>query len=168
MVRRTPAGWTVGGSVVMRLKEGTAIIAYVIETDAGWRTSRVSVSQLLKGRRSVLEMRVVEGRWTVNGREARRLRGCADVDLLVSPATNTLPIKRSGLNVGKRVDVASAWVKFPSLRVSPLRQSYERLGKRRYRYRSATGFEADLLVDGFGLVRRYANWAAIDGATSPS
>jgi hypothetical protein len=98
----------------------------------------------------------------VQGRERTTLQGCLDVDLEASPVTNTLPIKRTKLRVGSRVDLTAAWVRFPSLRVVPLRQSYERVGRRRYIYRSATGFKAEIAVDGFGLARRYGDfWHAL-------
>ena len=161
-VRRRASGWVLGGSVVRRFKEGAAVITYVIETDPGWRTRKVTVEQVLDGRRRTLEMALRRSRWLVEGTEDSGLRGCIDVDLQASPVTNTLAIKRAALRVGSRVDLTAAWVKFPSLRVAPLRQSYERLGKRKYRYRSATGFMAEIEVDGFGLVARYGDyWLAV-------
>jgi hypothetical protein len=52
-------------------------------------------------------------------------------------------------------------VRFPSLEVQRLDQSYERLDDRRYRYRSGL-FTADLAVDGDGIVLQYGvSWRAV-------
>jgi hypothetical protein len=57
--------------------------------------------------------------------------------------------------------VTAAWVRFASLEVQRLEQSYERLDKRRYRYRSGR-FTADLAVDDDGVVLQYGvNWKAV-------
>jgi len=161
-IRREVGGWALRGTVARRFREGTASIVYLIETDTRWRTKTVRLEQLLNGVHSTLDLRVRGERWFVGEKERRELRGCVDVDLEASPVTNTLPLKRTKIRTGSRVDLTVAWVRFPSLKILPLRQSYERLGPARYRYESATGFEADLDVDGFGLVRRYGEfWSAV-------
>ncbi len=85
------------------------------------------------------------------------LAGCIDVDLGITPSTNTLPIRRLNLQVGESADVTAAWVRFPELTVEPLAQRYTRLDERRYRYESTTGFSAELEVDELGLVVRYGD-----------
>jgi hypothetical protein len=89
------------------------------------------------------------------------LDNCLDVDLEWSPSTNTLPIRRLGLAIGDMKTVTAAWVRFPSLEVQRLDQSYERVDERRYRYRSGR-FTADLAVDEDGVVLQYGvNWKAV-------
>jgi hypothetical protein len=100
------------------------------------------------------------GHWAVDGAPAAGLDGCLDVDLGWTPATNTLPIRRLGLRLGRTATIAAAWVLFPHLSVQLARQSYERLAERRWRYRQET-YAADLTVDDAGLVLRYDEWTAI-------
>ena len=89
------------------------------------------------------------------------LDGCRDVDLEISPSTNTLPIRRLQPQVGKTAPARAAWVRFPSLAVEPLDQTYERIGETSWRYRSGD-FEAELDVDADGLVVRYGDlWEAV-------
>ena len=89
------------------------------------------------------------------------LDGCIDADLEWSPSTNTLPIRRLGLAVGESRAVTAAWLRFPSLQVQRIDQSYERLAENRYRYRSGL-FTADLAVDDDGIVLQYGvNWKAV-------
>ena len=88
--------------------------------------------------------------------------GCHDVDLALTPATNTLPIRRLNLQVGSSESVVAAWVKFPDLTVQPLSQRYTRMTKDTYRYESNTGFSAEIVVDDLGLVASYpGGWERI-------
>ncbi len=157
-----PSGWVFEGKVVRRAGGTPVLLTYEIETDPGWRTKKVAIEEVFQGKKRSLRLSVEGSRWFVNGEGDPRLGGCLDVDLEASPVTNTLPIRRAGPRVGSRVDVTACWVRFPTLEVAPLRQSYERLGPRTYRYASATGFSAKVEVDGFGLVRRYGDyWLAV-------
>jgi uncharacterized protein len=99
--------------------------------------------------------------WSRDGKQLPALDQCLDLDLEWSPSTNTLPIRRLGLALGDTKAVAAAWVRFPSLDVERLDQSYERIDERRYRYRSGR-FTADLAVDEDGVVLQYGvNWKAV-------
>jgi hypothetical protein len=55
------------------------------------------------------------------------------------------------------LDTTAAWVRFPTLRVQALRQSYERTAETRYIYRSP-GFKSEIEVDDFGLVKSYGDY----------
>ena len=57
----------------------------------------------------------------VDGAVTRGLKGCTDVDLECSPATNTLPIRRLRLAVEAREQVQAAWIRFPGLTVEKSR-----------------------------------------------
>src|SRR5690348_10184074 len=74
------------------------------------------------------------GVWRSSVQKLPDLRDCRDVDLAVTPATNTLPIRRLNLEVGSSESVIAAWVKFPELTIQPLSQRYTRLAKNAYRY----------------------------------
>ena len=95
------------------------------------------------------------GVWRSSGQELREIQGCDDVDLAVTPATNTLAIRRLSLQAGSSESIIAAWVKFPELTVQPLSQRYTRLAQNTYRYASNTGFSAEIVVDDLGLVTSY-------------
>ena len=164
-VSRRPGGWSLAGALVRGSEDGPVYLSYVIGTDRRWVTKRVRVQEVVKGKKTVLELESRSSTWYLGGRKVEALNGCADVDLEASPVTNTLPIKRVGQRVGSKLDLSVAWVRFPSLEVQPLERSYERVGKVRYVYRSATGVRTEVEVDGFGLVRRYGDrWQALEPA----
>jgi hypothetical protein len=108
-----------------------------------------------------------QNHWYRNGERVNGVDDLVDIDLSVSPATNTLPIRRLALQIGESHAVDAVWVRFPELTIERLDQTYTRLDARRYRYQSGRGtFTAEIEVDDHGVVVRYSNlWermAAID------
>ena len=130
---------------------------YRIACDTEWRTRSVEVAGWLGGKTILVAAKVSRaGSWKVGGADVARIAGCVDADLNFSPSTNLLPIRRLNLQVGQEREVRAAWLRFPSFRFEPLEQSYRRLSRNQYRYRSAGGrFETDLEVDENGFVIRY-------------
>jgi uncharacterized protein len=161
---QTAEGWLLKGTVVGALKDKRPILAhYAIYCDENWFTHRVQVESTIGGDTKTLSLSVQSrGVWRSAGHELRDLHGCADVDLALTPATNTLPIRRLNLQVGSSQPVIAAWVKFPELTVQLLSQRYMRLAKNTYRYESNTGFSAEIVVDDLGLVTAYpGGWERI-------
>jgi hypothetical protein len=133
---------------------------YRIEFDEQWTTLEATVSVQRAGRSRRLRLvREASGRWLADDCEVEACRGALDVDLGVTPSTNTSAIRRLGLAVGASADLTATWVRFPDLTVLPLPQRYTRLAGRTYLYESLRDgvvvFHARLDVDGSGLVERY-------------
>jgi hypothetical protein len=131
-------------------------VEYRIECDAKWCTKSCFIDQDFDGRHERLVLSRDADSWLVNGAVASSLSGCMDVDLGISPSTNTLPINRLRLGVGAGETIRAAWVRFPAMRVEAAPQPYERLSGRRYLYRNLGGdFRAELEIDEVGLVSDY-------------
>ncbi len=167
-LRRTAEGYSFTGTVlgVLTDKRHPVETRYEIHCDDHWRTHRVQIDQVLgeESRSLSLSVEILE-RWRENGKEIPGLNECIDVDLGITPATNTLPIRRVGLEVGQRQHLTAAWVKFPELAVQPLKQTYVRLSNSTYRYEGASGFSADIVVDDLGLVVTYpGGWERLGSA----
>jgi hypothetical protein len=156
------------GAVAHRSGDAQTLARYTAVTDLGWRTGEVHIRlTTVSDQRSLsLEFDRKLRKVLVDRNDRPDLAGCIDVDLEFSPSTNTLPIRRLDLPVGASAAVRAAWVRFPSLTVEPLDQTYTRLGKRTYRYQSGT-FEAELEVDDEGLVIDYPGiWRRVPAARS--
>jgi uncharacterized protein len=163
-LRRRPDGWELSGTVLVALDGRPLRAHYQVVCDAGWATRAVSLETSTGGTPRTLRLTADEQRrWWSAGVELVPLRGCVDVDLGVSPSTNTLPIRRLGLEIGAAVNIGAAWVRFPELEVSRLDQRYSRLDTRRYRYQSLPdGHAYAIEVDDLGLVRRYEDgWECV-------
>ena len=94
------------GQVVVLDQGVPCALSYTVECDETGGTSRA----LLRFRRNgTVAERVLArdgaARWTVDGSPAPGLDGLADVDLSLTPSTNTLPIRRLRLGDGHRAEV---------------------------------------------------------------
>jgi hypothetical protein len=150
-----PDGLRLSGTV-LTAEFGTPLeVRYQVEAGPEGHTRRVELA--LDGG-AVRRVLVADGagHWRWEGcPELAEVAGALDVDLTVTPATNTLPIRRlSGLDVGEAADLRMAWVQFPELSVIPSAQRYQRLAADRWRF-STGDFSAELVVDPEGLVLDY-------------
>ncbi|HEX8321057.1 putative glycolipid-binding domain-containing protein [Longimicrobium sp.] len=163
-VDRVGEGWWLAGTAVFADDAGPCCLSYRVACDAGWRTLRTRVSGWIGQRTVDVEIAVADGVWRMNGVEVPQVAGCVDVDLNFSPSTNLLPIRRLNLAVGERAEVRAAWLRFPSLALEPLQQTYIRTGEHAYRYESAGGaFVRDLQVDEAGFPTRYPDFWEREG-----
>jgi hypothetical protein len=146
-----PDGVRLEGTVIV--DEGTPWrVDHEVSCSPAWETRSAAIS--LTTGEETRQLRLVAETTGLAG-----LAGCVDVDVSLTPATNTLPIRRLGLldlAVGESREVTAAWVGFPALSVEPLPQRYTRLAGRRFRYESGDGaFQTELEVDDAGLVVSY-------------
>jgi uncharacterized protein len=155
-------GHRLSGTVLQAMDDVPYEVRYTVMTDASWTTRSVGVHvQGGSGDARLALLADGEGGWSAGREPLADLDGCLDVDLVVTPATNTLPIRRLDLAVGETADVAVAWVRFPELTVEVAEQRYERQAPDLYRY-SAGRYAAELVVDDHGLVLDYEEaWHAI-------
>lgn len=97
------------------------------------------------------------GEWVTGENEVRAdLKGCTDIDISLTPFTNTLPIKRLDLPVGASKDICVVYIDLPENGLKPAKQQYTNLGNGIYKYESLeTGFTANLKIDKDGFVTDY-------------
>ncbi|WP_248910212.1 putative glycolipid-binding domain-containing protein [Halocatena marina] len=156
------AGVDVESVVVGSAEDESFRIRYEIECDRRYRVRRVEVATLDRESASISLRADTEGNWTNgNGGPMTILDGCTDVDISVTPFTNTLPIRRLELNQGESTEIETVYISVPDLHVETAIQKYTCLDpldqdSGRYRYESVTsGFTAELPVDADGLVTDY-------------
>ena len=159
-------GWQLDGTVLVSLESIPYDARFVVRCDHAFLTRRTAIVLTSGEQTRALTLEVDAGSWAARRRDFRdkheetfelpQVTGCRDVDLGFTPATNTMPIRRLGLNVGESAEINAAWVRFPELTVERLPQRYTRLAENRYRYESRdSGFTAELEVDEEGLVVTY-------------
>jgi uncharacterized protein len=151
-----PDGLRLSGTV-LTAEFGTPLdVRYRVKTASDGLTRRVELE--LDGgaiRRVLLADGAGQWRWE-DGPALPEVAGALDVDLTVTAATNTLPIRRlAGLETGQAADFQMAWVQFPDLEVISSAQRYQRLAQDRWHF-STGDFAAELLVDPEGLVLDYS------------
>lgn len=164
---RAGNSWQISGEVV-KSDAGMPLLAdYQIDIDAQWHTRRAQITvRRGNGLRSTLAVQVdADQRWTFArdpaaagdaAEDSSAFTGLIDIDFSLTPATNTLPIRRLALAIGESAEVTAIWIDSADLTVMLLPQRYLRLDERRYRYESSDGaFVAELEVDELGLAANY-------------
>lgn len=143
----------VADGVVVGVIDGVATrLRYHVACDVGWNVRGVSID--LHGHPPVSLTRQGDRWHDAAGIERADLAGCTDVDIAVTPFTNTIPIRRLRLGSGDSADIRVIYIEpTPELQITAESQRYTRLPTG-YRYRSGT-FTADLEVDGDGIVVDY-------------
>jgi len=134
---------------------------YEIQTDSDWKVRACTLRLLGDTTPEITLHADGEGHWAdAAGVPLTALDGCIDVDISVTPFTNTLPIRRVPLHAGQSVDLQVAYLSVPGMEVQNAPQRYICLESHAtgslYRYESLTsGFTRDLRVDAQGLVIDY-------------
>jgi hypothetical protein len=157
LVLRQGQAEIIAEGMVISDRDDPFAVHYRIECDPAWRVRRAEV-KIAGNERRLLFVSDGEGRWTgENGAPLADLDGSVDIDLLVTPFTNTLPIRRLDLKAGDSVDIDPVYVSFPGLAVFADPQRYTCLEYgRRYRYESRdSDFVREITTDENGLVVDY-------------
>jgi uncharacterized protein len=130
---------------------------YQILCDASWRARKVEIAEIGSDSRAQLTSDG-NGNWLdQSATPMPQLSGAVDIDISITPFTNTLPIRRLKLQVGQSAEILAVYVRVPGLSISIDRQRYTCLeAGRRYRYESLdSDFTREIEVDGHGLVVTY-------------
>lgn len=151
--------------LILRLRDGLHFrCRYMLETDGDWRLRRLTFAVADAEDTAVARTSVASdgaGHWRVDERERPDLEGCLDVDIQITPFTNTLPIRRLGLAEAESSEIRVAYLPVPELALRPVTQRYTCVARHgadggRYRYEGVfRDFTAELPVDADGLVTDY-------------
>ena len=115
-------GVVADGMVIGVTEKRSFRVAYEVRCDAGWRVRVVRVGVPCSEPPEVELLSDGEGNWmTPDGRAVPLLEGCEDVDISVTPLTNTLPIRRLGLAPTESAEISVAYVEGTELQAWRLR-----------------------------------------------
>jgi uncharacterized protein len=162
-ISKTSDQYVLEGVVLCSYGDPTRV-DYKITTSSDWHTQSVEVSMLIGKHRTELRLAATSNQeWLLNKKDLTLFKGLIDVDLGITPSTNTLPINRLNLEVGESAELTALWIRFPELMLEPLAQRYTRLTDNTYHYENTDGsFSAELLLDKAGIVETYGNiWSRV-------
>jgi hypothetical protein len=132
-------------------------ITYHLVCDDSWRVIRVEICEL--GSNPAIELTSDgAGNWIdKSGAALPQLASAVDIDMSITPFTNTLPIRRLKLQGGQSKEITVAYIELPSLTIATDCQRYTCLVPNKlYRYESIdSDFTRDIEVDSNGLVVNY-------------
>lgn len=149
--------WRIEGMAVWLDPKGPAQIVYEVAVGEDWVThSARLMGRVGKRAISLSIQRDTSGNWRMNGEAVPEVTGLPDIDLGLTPATNTLPLRRMRSRRMDAADLAAAWLDPTDWQLKPLPQRYEKLDDGRWRYASPShDFQADLTIDADGFVTDY-------------
>ena len=130
-------------------------LRYLWMLDKDWRTRSLRLESMADDDGWLHIERAGAASWKIDGKPAAHLDGCQELDLSATPFCNALAIRRTS---EEDEDFTAAYISAADLSVTPSRQRYEKLGRRKWRYVDlgvANGFTAVLDLDADGLVKTY-------------
>lgn len=145
-------------SIVKGLVDGSEVhISYLIHMDRNWKTLSVSVLNRVEGELKQLAYKSDgDGNWFGNGLEADLFKGCIEIDIMVSPFTNSIPVNRLKLKIGESRRISVMYFDILKFEVLRVEQIYTRVTEDQYKYENTDNdFKALIRFDEFGLVRSY-------------
>ncbi|MGN8055392.1 putative glycolipid-binding domain-containing protein [Pedobacter sp. 22163] len=131
-------------------------ISYKILTDTLWATYFVEINVISGRNEKTLLLEKKGAYWLVNNTIDHRFDGCVDIDISLTPFTNTLPIRRLVFNgqLSNRIEVI--YIDIIADMIIPVRQYYTKISDSVYLYEDEKStFKAELKTDSYGLVIEY-------------
>lgn len=154
---RVDHGWLLVGHARFRDPDGFAALDYVVRCDPGWHTLGADIAGKHGPRDILLRVDCNAGDWLLNGEAQPQVQGARDIDLAFTPATNLMPLRRLRGQDAPRLQIRTAWLRYPNCDMRPLDQSYDASGSAELvSYAAAqTGFATQLCTDPSGFVTLY-------------
>ncbi len=152
-----PNGITATGTVIC-LEGGGFRTEHRWRLSPDWQVQWAEIERWNAQDHGMLRMDRVGNGWRVNGLSRLDLDDAEELDLSVTPFCNSFPIYRAPHDIGESLVLDTVFIDGQTLTVQRSRQQYKRQGPRCFRYVDLglfAGFEADLTVDGNGLIEHY-------------
>jgi hypothetical protein len=132
-------------------------INYEISTTLTWETVYFEINAQLNEQVKNLRLeKAGHGRWLVNGVPAANFKDCIDIDISLTPFTNSLPVNRLDLNIGETKLIHVLYFDVFNWTIQPVQQRYTRVADLTYQYENVPNdFEALVIFDEEGIVVSY-------------
>jgi len=152
----TDNGISVTSVITGQVNNQAIKILYKILTDTLWATYFVEINVILGGYKKTILLEKKVSYWLVNNTIDHRFNDCVDIDISLTPFTNTLPIRRLVFNgqLSNRIEVI--YIDIIADMIMPVRQYYTKISDSVYLYENEKStFKAELKTDSYGLVIEY-------------
>ena len=153
----TDKGSEIRSSIIGTYANALYKIDYRISINRHWEATFFEIKSQLYNTVEIIDFRKEEkGNWYVNGLPDERFTGCIDIDISLTPFTNTLPINRLRLSEKEDEQIKVLYVDVLGRKMMPVLQKYTRLSSTDYKFENVPNdFESVISVDDLGLVVDY-------------
>lgn len=157
LVDTTNKGSEITSTIIGHYDNKIYQVEYRIKTNHNWETVFFEINSRHSNRiQSLLFEGDGKGNWTSNNKQASQFKGCIDIDIPLTPFTNTLPINRLKLIQDQEQEIQVIYLDLLEEQIKPVRQKYKRLSNTEYHYENVPNdFEANIQVDESGFVIDY-------------
>lgn len=144
-------------TIVGSYREKNYNLIYRIKTNTAWETVSVDIDFRCNETEQIFTFESdAKGKWFSNGKQLDQFNGCIDVDIPLTPFTNTLPIKRLRMEEHSPQKIKVLYIDLLDNQITALNQLYEKRSVLLYHYENIPNdFEADIEVDENGFVLYY-------------
>jgi hypothetical protein len=131
-------------------------VEYVIKVNERWETYYCFVKSQIDKEIKIAELKKDKNKWLVNGEYADRFDECMEVDIPLTPFTNSLPVNRLQLVDGQEKNIDVIYIDLLEDSIKKVKQKYRRISAEVYHYENVPNdFEAEITVDEAGFVIDY-------------
>ncbi|HTE32309.1 MAG TPA: putative glycolipid-binding domain-containing protein [Chryseolinea sp.] len=131
-------------------------VEYHIRTNKNWETTFVNLKTQSGNSNELFILEKKERSWLLNNKPNDGLKDIFDIDISLTPFTNTLPINRLQQKENERQTIEVIYFDILEKEIKPVKQIYTRLSIDRYTYENYDkSFKADIKIDDQGLVVDY-------------
>jgi hypothetical protein len=134
-------------------------VEYFIKTNQSWETIAFEIKSRMADKTFDLYFQSNgKGLWITGKEPAEAFNGCIDIDISLTPFTNTLPIKRLHLAKKERRRITVLYIDVLEQQTRRIDQLYTKLSDTVYKYENVSNnFKSLITVDDAGLVVAYPN-----------
>lgn len=153
----TPNGTEIKSTIIGLYESKLYKIDYQIRTNEHWETIFFEINSRHSDHHQHICMNGDgKGNWFLEEEEVPELKGCIDIDIPLTPCTNTLPIQRLQLGDQGEEKIKVIYLDLLSGKISAVTQLYKRMSASEFHYQNIPNdFEAKILVDPEGFVVNY-------------
>ncbi len=139
------------------LEDQPMLVEYQLIINRNWIVKEVEIKSLLDKRNKITLKSDSNGKcYNEDNQEISELNGCIDIDISITPFTNTLPIKRLGSSLEQRTKITTLYLDIKNWEFKKAEQYYTKLTDNLYKYEGVfRHFVADLPIDNSGFVTTY-------------
>ncbi|PRD47757.1 putative glycolipid-binding domain-containing protein [Sphingobacterium haloxyli] len=146
----------IDSTIVGHLDNKIYSIAYFIETNRNWEVQHFSINAKINNSPFQVEGRKTDDHWNVNGSVINNMSACVDIDISLTPLSNSFPINRLKLKDGQQAHIDVIYIDILGQKITAREQKYSRLSAEKYKYENVPNdFEAIITVDKSGLIVSY-------------
>lgn len=157
VLSQTANGISADSAIIATVDDRALAVRYRVFCDASWHVKKAEIGVVGVDSNTQL-VSDCAGNWIDGaGKALTRLKGAIDIDISITPFTNTLPIRRLRPEKGRASEIIVVYLQLPALTITTDRQRYTCIEPdRRYLYESLdSDFTREIEIDHDGLVVTY-------------